>query len=270
MGMEFGRGDCMNLCMSTLGCEGIQFQYTAGDDEDSIAKGACILLGGGCSETNNNHWELHSLVTETDYEKTSTPVPGDDDGGGGHLTVVSTITVTTTKRPHEVVTNHRGHGSVVVFVNEIIYHSDNPTVPGVEIAGPDNTDLSKYTIYTYDMSGKVTNTVHLHGTILAEHQQDYGVKWFNIPCHKFTSVALARVATLIQFLSVLDHVTAVDPPASGSTSYVISLQLLDSDTQKSLQLYGRGQRCEDFTWHKRTKSEGIVNALQNFDTTLGV
>ncbi|CAK0843526.1 unnamed protein product, partial [Prorocentrum cordatum] len=155
---------------------------------------------------------------------------------GGHY-AGTTITVTTTKRPM---------GALTIFVNEIRYHSDNPAVPGVEIAGPDGTDLSDHTVYTYNMSGQVTNTVHLDGTIDAQHGQNYGVKWFNIPCHKFTSIALARGPALVQFVSVLDQITAVDPPASGSTSKVIKdandvvLQVLDSDNTKSLQLFGVG------------------------------
>jgi len=258
--MGFGEGDCANLCLSTFGCQAIQFQYTAGDDEDSIAKGACVLLGSGCTVTHNNVWKLYNLANKTDYEKTSTPMPGMS-VHGGHLAPGTTITITTTKRPL---------GALTVFVNEIIYYSDNPAVPGVEIAGPDNTDLSDYTVYTYNMSGQVTNTVHLDGTLSAEHQQEYGVKWFNIPSHKFTSVALARGPALKQFLSVLDHISAVDPPASGSTSTVIAdlqgvnLQVLDSDTRTSLQLKGQGQKYDDFQWRTHSKSVGIGNSLQNF------
>jgi hypothetical protein len=268
--MGFGKGDCMNECMSTSGCEGIQFQKTQSGGQDSIAKGTCILIGSGCKHTGNTGWDVYGQVTETDYSKTTGPGSGAQ-GGGTAEAETSPTTTTKLRTTITVTTTKRDSSAQVVFINEILYQSDNQDVPGVEIAGPDGTDLSDYTIYTYSMAGKVTNTVHLDGSLSAANQQDYGVKWFNIPTVKFNSVALAYGSSgaLKQFLSVIDHVTAQEPPASGSTSEVIKhsgepLQVLDSETQMSLQLYGSGEKYEDFQWHKKAKTPGEVNALQNF------
>lgn len=266
------RGTCALLCEGTIGCVGFDYQFRKCASTESMAKGECLLLGGACEVETNECWDKYDRVTEPlvfDFSKTiprpsseATTIP---EVKNGHKKG-TTITITTTKM---LATEH------LVFLNEILYRSDNPDVPGVEIAGPNGTDLQGYRVVVYSQAGDVEQTVELSGTIYADNQQDYGVVWQGLSCQRFTAVALARGdLEVISFLSVLDPVTAAVAPAKGLTSTVIKdehgepLQCAH-DAQMSLQLRGAGLSYSAFEWKVHSASPGQVNVLQNFGSQGG-
>jgi len=263
--LDTTRGTCAARCGSTIGCVGFGYQFQTCGSLESMAKGACLLLAGSCAEETNSCWDKYNLADHTDFSKTSPPPAANLSAEQHEITHGSkqgtTITVTTTKL---------SSSDNVIFFNEVLYQSSNPDVPGVEIAGPDKMDLSGYRVVVYNHAGDVEKTVELSGTIEATHQQDYGVVWQGLSCHRFSAVALVHGdSNVINFLSVLDPVTASAAPATGLTSKVIkdahgaALQAED-DTQMSMQLYGTGLSQTAFVWKVRTASPGEVNMLQNF------
>jgi hypothetical protein len=255
--MDTTRGTCAAHCGSTIGCVGFGYQFQECGSMESMAKGACLLFAGECAEETNSCWDRYKLADYTDFSKT--PPPPEANPSGGHKQG-TTITITTTKA---------SSSDNVVFFNEVLYRSDKQDIPGVEIAGPDGTDLSGYKVVVYNQAGDVEQTVELSGTIEAHDQQDYGVVWQGLSCQRFSAVALAHGSDVINFLSVLDPVTASAAPATGRTSTVIkdahdvALQCGDV-SQMSLQLYGTGLSDSAFMWKKHSASPGQVNMLQNF------
>ncbi|CAK0835840.1 unnamed protein product [Prorocentrum cordatum] len=224
--------ECVQLCNGEKKCNGVLYHDSTGCDH--LPKHTCFLYRGTCDPIGHACWER---------------VDG------------TTITITTTKI---LATKN------VVFLNEVVYSSDKPDGPGVEIAGPDGTDLSKYVVVVYSQAGEVEQTVKLSGTMKARNQQDYGIVWQGLQCQWYTAVALARGSTVVDFLSVWDAVTARAGPAKGRNSTVIvdaygaPLQAGTSVEQMSLQLYGTGLSESAFEWKVHSASPGQVNALQNF------
>jgi hypothetical protein len=263
--LDLSRGSCALHCEATLGCVGFGYQPQKCSSRESMAKGACLLFAGECDEGTNECWDHYDRVTKPLAIDVSTTAEGETTTarvhGSKHGT---TIAISTSKM---LATEH------LVFINEILYRSDNPDIPGVEIAGPDKTDLSGYRVVVYSQAGDVEKTVELSGKIVAENEQENGVVWQGLSCQRFTAVALSYGdSDVVNFLSVLDPVTAIAPPATGMTSTVIRdeddepLQYAH-DTQKSLQLHGTGISESAFEWKVSAPSPGQVNALQDFEST---
>lgn len=224
--------ECIEMCNNETKCNGVLYHDSTGCEH--LPKHICFLYQGRCDPIGHACWER---------------VDG------------TTITITTTK-----VSATKN----VVFFNEIVYSSDNPDGPGVEIAGPDGTDLSNYVVVVYRQAGEVEQTVELSGTIQARSQQEYGIVWQGLPFQWYRAVALAHGSDVVSFLSVLDVVKAKAGPAKGRHSTVITdahgapLQSGTSVMQMSLQLYGTGLSDSAFEWRVHEASPGQVNSLQNF------
>jgi hypothetical protein len=224
--------ECVRLCNGERKCNGALYHDSTGCDH--MPEHTCFLYQGSCDPIGHTCWER---------------VDG------------TTITITTTKVPAT---------KNVVFFNEVLYSSYKPDSPGVEIAGPDGTDLSDYAVVVYSQAGEVEQTVGLSGTLEARNQQDYGIVWQPLRCQWYTAVALARGSDVVSFLSVLHAVTARAGPAKGRNSTVIvdahgaPLQIGTSVAQTSLQLYGTGLSESAFEWKVYSASPGQVNSLQNF------
>jgi cysteine-rich repeat protein len=158
-----------------------------------------------------------------------------------------------------------------VFINEI--HYDNASIDtgeAIEIAGPDGTNLSGWSIVLYNGSlGTSYGTIILSGTI---PNQDNGWGTLSFPwpgIQNGSPDGLALVdssSTVVQFLSYEGSFTAEDGPANGMTSTDIGVnEDLATPIGHSLQLSGSGLFYEDFVWQMPTASSfGSVNAGQTF------
>ncbi len=157
-----------------------------------------------------------------------------------------------------------------IFINEIHYDNDGgDTNEGIEIAGPEGTDLTGYTVALYNGNGGgVYNTISLNG-VIPNKQGGYGMLGFSQSGIQNGPDALALVdpsGTVLQFISYEDVILATDGPANGMTSTDIMVQETGSTpVDFSLQLTGDGQVYSDFTWTVPALSTfGEINNDQDF------
>ncbi|MFA0960974.1 DUF5689 domain-containing protein [Roseivirga sp. BDSF3-8] len=157
-----------------------------------------------------------------------------------------------------------------VFINEIHYDNvSTDTNEGVEVAGPEGTDLSAYSIVLYNGNGGGQyNTVPLSGT-LSNQEGGFGTAFFGISGIQNggpDGIVLIEGSTVIQFLSYEGSFQATDGPASGMTSTDIGVaETFETPAGQSLQLEGSGTVYSDFTWTGPIESTyNMVNTGQTF------
>ncbi|MEO1687009.1 MAG: ExeM/NucH family extracellular endonuclease, partial [Pseudomonadota bacterium] len=159
-----------------------------------------------------------------------------------------------------------------VFINELHYDNiGSDTGEFVEIAGPAGTDLTGWTVVTYNGNGGAPDdTIALSG-IIDDEGAGFGTLSFarsGIQNGAPDGLALVDAAGgLVQFLSYEGVFTGVGGPADGVESEDIGVAESNASTPAgaSLQLIGEGQVYEDFTWTgPATDSPGDVNAGQSF------
>ncbi|SDG88885.1 T9SS type A sorting domain-containing protein [Psychroflexus sediminis] len=162
-----------------------------------------------------------------------------------------------------------------VFINEIHYDNAGADVDeGIEIAGPAGTDLTGWSIETYNGSNSESYGSNALSGVIPDQDNGYGTLSFPISSLQNGSPdGLALVndsGVVIQFLSYEGTITAVDGPAVGLTSEDIGVEEPASTTVgESLQLTGTGTEYEDFAWiNPSSASFGQVNANQSFDVAL--
>ena len=159
-----------------------------------------------------------------------------------------------------------------VFINEI--HYDNAGTDAgefVEIAGPAGTDLTGWSIVLYNGNGGVTyDTDALSGTI-PNQQNAFGTKAITYPTDGIQNgspdgIALVNGTNVVQFLSYEGTVTAVNGPASGTTSTDIGVaEASTALAGTSLSLHGAGSVYEDYTWATGVAATpNAVNTGQTF------
>tara|TARA_R110002073_G_scaffold279026_1_gene443079 strand:+ start:357164 stop:357979 length:816 start_codon:yes stop_codon:yes gene_type:complete len=161
---------------------------------------------------------------------------------------------------------------VDVFINEIHYdNAGTDANEGVEIAGPEGTDLSAFTLTAYNgNNNEAYHTVTLSGTIPDEDDTDtYGTVFFDIPNLQNGSpdgIALSDSNGNVQFLSYEGVITAVNGVAMGMTSTDIGVSESSTTPEgQSLQLTGIGYEYDDFVWNTAaTSSYNVVNTGQEF------
>jgi len=161
--------------------------------------------------------------------------------------------------------------SQAVFINEIHYDNTGAdTGEGIEIAGPEGTDLAGWKLKGYNgLGGEFYSTVNLSGT-LTDQQNGYGTLWFSfIPLQNGDPDGIALVnpsSEIIQFLSYEGSFTATDGPAIGMLSVDIGvLESSGTPIDYSMQLSGTGNDYSHFTWNSpATHTKGLVNNDQTF------
>lgn len=153
-----------------------------------------------------------------------------------------------------------------IWINEFHYDNIGDDIDEfIEIAGPEGTDLSLYSIELYSgATGTNYDTIMLSGTI---PDQSSGVGTFSfVPSGDFQNgspdgIAIVREGVVIQFLSYEGTFTATSGPANGLTSTDIGVEESNS-TQVgfSLQLTGTGNAYVDFDWNvPANESPGGLN-----------
>lgn len=164
-----------------------------------------------------------------------------------------------------------GFSQTNVFINEIHYDNDGAdTDEGVEVAGPAGTDLTGWSIESYNGNTSSSyGTEPLSGTIPNENSTGYGALWF--PISGLQNGAPDGVALvdnngdLVQFLSYEGFFVGVGGPADGVTSEDIGVFESGSPLGESLQLTGFGTVYEDFSWSESSAaSAGSINTNQTF------
>jgi hypothetical protein len=162
-----------------------------------------------------------------------------------------------------------------VWINEFHYvNAGSDTNVGFEIAGPAGRNLSPYVIYHYNGSGGATYSPHttaLSGTV-DDEQNGHGALWFGVPENHLQQgpdgLALVKIAegetNLLQFLSYEGEFVAVGGPADGVQSIQVDVSEAESTTVgHSLQLKGKGNAYQDFTWFGPTNhTRGVLNTGQ--------
>lgn len=169
-----------------------------------------------------------------------------------------------------------------VFINEIHYDNDGTdTGEFIEIAFPEETDLSGWSIVRYNGSGGAPYT-----TPLAAGADDlgalpvtgittgYGFVVVEYPANGLQNgspdgLALVDASdNVVQFLSYEGTFTAVGGPADGIASTDIGASQGGSDpVGSSLQLTSTGLAYEDFSWMSSgTATPGAINIGQAFGT----
>lgn len=157
-----------------------------------------------------------------------------------------------------------------IFINEIHYDNVGTDVnEAIEIAGPEGTDLSNYSLEFYRDVGTVYNTLNLSG-IITDQQDGFGTLSFAIsgiqngPADGF---ALVNGTTVVQFLSYEGTLTASEGAALGMTSTDISVAETSSTlATESLQLTGSGLDYTDFVWQTASvATQGNINTAQTFN-----
>ena len=162
----------------------------------------------------------------------------------------------------------------LIFINEIHYDNVGTDVnEAIEIAGPAGTDLSGWKIVLYNGSGgAVYNTTTLD-EVLNDFGNGYGFVHVAYPVNGIQNGAPDGIAlvkpddTVVQFLSYEGTFTAVGGPADGLLSTDIGVsEPSDSPVGYSLQLSGKGNSYDDFTWQSpATATPGAVNNNQVFE-----
>ncbi len=158
-----------------------------------------------------------------------------------------------------------------VFINEIHYDNTGADVgEAVEVAGPEGTDLTGWTLQPYNGSnGQAYSATSLAGTI-PDQQAGYGTLSFPISGLQNGSpdgIALVDASsTVVEFLSYEGSFTATNGPASGMGSIDIGVsEASGSAVGDSLQRTGTGTMGGDFTWAgSQPNTFGAVNTGQTF------
>jgi len=161
-----------------------------------------------------------------------------------------------------------------VFINEIHYDNvSGDAGEGVEIAGPEGTDLSGWSVALYNGSStqlNVYNTIALSGT-LSDLGDGFGVAFFaqaGIQNGAPDGLALVDDAgNVVQFLSYEGSFVAASGPAAGQTSEDIGVvESSSTPVGSSLQLGGTGSTYEEFTWQaEATATYDAANNGQALD-----
>ena len=162
-----------------------------------------------------------------------------------------------------------------VFVNELHYDNAGSDVnEGIEIAGPEGTDLSGYTVVLYNGSNSQPyNTVDLTGVITNQHN---GFGTINFPISGLQNGApdgfalIDGVGSVLQFLSYEGTLTAVGGAADGLESTNVGVQEgAATAAESSLSLSGSGLMAGDFTWEvTEVNTFGQINTNQLFGTVI--
>lgn len=164
---------------------------------------------------------------------------------------------------------------VEVFINEIHYDNiGNDVNEGIEIAGPEGTDLSTFTLTAYNGSNNTAyHTLTLSGTIPDNDDADnYGTLFFPISELQNGApdgIALSDGNGNVQFLSYEGVITAADGAAIGITSTDIGFEESHTTTPvgHSLQLTGVGLEYDDFVWNTASiASYNVINTGQEFSS----
>ncbi|WP_188443396.1 proprotein convertase P-domain-containing protein, partial [Planktosalinus lacus] len=261
------------------------FTITVTDEEAPVAVGQDITVtldamgfgsitpadvDGGSSD--NCGIDLMTL-TQTDFDCSDV---GDnevtltvEDEEGNTDSVIVTVTVVDDLAP--VIACVGSAFGLDVFINEI--HYDNAGADAdeaVEIAGPEGTDLTGWSIVLYNgNNGSVYDTENLTGTFA---DQNNGFGTLNFPISGIQNGSPDGIAlvddsnSVIQFLSYEGAFAAVDGPAVGMMSEDIGVSEASSTPiGESLQLSGTGTFYGDFTWNSpATSTPGAINNGQTF------
>jgi endonuclease I len=159
----------------------------------------------------------------------------------------------------------------LVWINELHYDNDGvDTGEAVEIAGPDGTDLSGFSVVAYNGSGGASySTLNLSG-LLPDTQGGIGILDFAFAgLQNGSPDGLALVDDMggvLEFISYEGSFTASDGPAMGMDSTDIGvLEVGPTPVGDSLQRGGTGVTAVDFAWQMPlAETRGDVNANQTF------
>lgn len=158
------------------------------------------------------------------------------------------------------------------FINE--FHYDNAgtdTGEFVEIAGPEGTNLSGWSVVGYNGTGGASyQTVNLSG-IIPDQGGCMGTLSFSFAgTQNGAPDGLALVngsGAVLQFLSYEGAFVATSGPANGMTSVnIVVSEEPAPPIGQSLQVAGTGAVAADFTWQApATSTSGLPNNGQTFD-----
>ena len=157
-----------------------------------------------------------------------------------------------------------------VWINEFHYDNDGgDTNEGFEIAGPEGTDLTGYSLVFYNGNGGGEYSSSSLDGIIPNKQGGYGMLAFSKSGIQNGPDALALVdptGLVIQFISYEAEITATDGPANGMTSTDILVEEGSSTPVNfSLQLEGEGQEYSAFSWVAPAENTfGEINNNQDF------
>lgn len=161
--------------------------------------------------------------------------------------------------------------NITPWINELHYDNNgSDRNERVEIAGAANTDLSGWKIEAYNGSdGKLYKTFNLSGSIDNE-QGGLGALSFKtkgLQNGSADGIALINEkGEVVQFISYEGTLTASNGSAAGITSIDIGVSETGStSSSSSLQLYGSGNKYEDFQWRSATASAGNLNSSQTIN-----
>ena len=130
-----------------------------------------------------------------------------------------------------------------IFINEIHYDNAGGDVnEGVEIAGPEGSDLTGWKVIHYNGNGgTIISTTTLSGVIL-DQLNGFGTKWFPIGLQNDTeALALVNQASIVvQFISYEGVLTANEGAAVGMISVEIGVSQNADPVGTSIQLTNTG------------------------------
>lgn len=162
--------------------------------------------------------------------------------------------------------------ATTVFINELHYdNSGADTGEFVEIAAPQGTDLSGWSVVLYNGSNGTEYASLGLGGVVPNSGNGYGfivVSPSSIQNGSPDGLALVdNSGNVVQFLSYEGSLTASDGPAAGLTSDDIGVSEPGSTPVGfSLQLSGSGTQYSDFIWQDPAgETRGSVNNAQSFN-----
>ncbi len=160
------------------------------------------------------------------------------------------------------------------FFNEVNYKSTNPAQRGAEVAGEAGTDMTGWSIVTYNANGTKAGERPITGGTIPDIQNGHGSIWYDVeqssmPSQPGGGLALVDAqGTVVRFISygslLLSGIVvrATEGPAAGMTSQYIGTQLLSGS---SLQLTGIALDYLGFLWSLPLGSTpGSINTGQLF------
>jgi len=147
------------------------------------------------------------------------------------------------------------------FINEVAYL---PPTTCLEIATPEDTDLSGWELFLYNQAGEVIDSQAVTGNVGAiQGGLEFIIVDIVISITENDGLCLVDdTGTVVQFIGFGTAIPASDGPAAALIAENVNAQ---SSNLTSLQLEGNGKVYSDFDWTEDEISCGLPNVHQTIE-----
>lgn len=167
---------------------------------------------------------------------------------------------------------HPSFHQPTIFINEFIYQSIGPDLELIEVAHSNEIEISSYSIYFYEQSNGVYQTLPLTEPTSSTQDGDITFSVFSLislgnDSFRNNNAGLALVnnanGQVVEFISYGGSFQALSGPAAGQTSVDIGhTQSTFNLSINTSQRIGTGWKGEDFTWDEPKQLSAGLNEEQ--------